>query len=59
LTLINGIGPSFARALNAAGINSFAELAEQDAEELLSRLQVRTGVERVRNWIEQAKQLSS
>jgi large subunit ribosomal protein L21 len=58
LTLINGIGPSYARALNAAGINTFAELAAQDAQELLSRLQLRTGVERVRDWIEQAKQLS-
>jgi len=61
LTQINGIGPAFAKALNALGITSFAQLAEQDAASLAERLEVRgVTAERIQReeWIEQAKQQS-
>jgi large subunit ribosomal protein L21 len=61
LTLINGIGPAFERALNAVGIRSFAQLAQQTAEELASRMATRVTAERIRRdrWIEQARELAS
>jgi hypothetical protein len=61
LTMIEGIGPSYARALNSIGIRSFSELAEQNASELSRRLEGRVSATRIRNqdWIGQARQLSS
>ena len=56
LTLIQGIGPSYARRLNEAGIVMFTQLADADAEELVEI----TGVSRwnPEDWIEQARQLA-
>ncbi len=60
LTLINGIGPTFASALNALGIHTFAQLAEQRPAELASRMTTRITAERIRRdrWIEQARELA-
>ncbi|HLY25581.1 MAG TPA: DUF4332 domain-containing protein [Aggregatilineales bacterium] len=58
-TQIKGIGPAYARALNEAGIHSYSELAMQKPAELLSHLNSRVSIERVREWIKQAKQLSA
>jgi predicted flap endonuclease-1-like 5' DNA nuclease len=60
LTMISGIGPAFERALNAAGIHTFAQLAEQTPESLVSRMATRISAERIRRdrWIEQARELA-
>lgn len=61
LTLIEGIGPAYAKALNAAGITTFAELAKQTPAKLAAKLaNARVNAERIRsqNWIGQAKKLS-
>ena len=60
LTLINGIGPAFEKALNAIGIFTFAQLAEQDARGLADKMKARITVERIRRdrWIEQARELA-
>jgi len=57
LTQIDGIGPSYERALNAIGIYNFAQLAAQNAEVLSQRLTgVRITANRIQRdqWIEQA-----
>ncbi len=61
LTQIEGIGPAFARALNAVGVLTFAQLAQQDADSLAGKLAVRVTSERIRRdrWIEQAQTLST
>ena len=62
LTQINGIGPAFATALNALGITRFAQLADQDADDLAARLAGHVTVTarriRERDWIGQAARLS-
>lgn len=60
LTIIDGIGPTYARALNELGIKSFADLACQDPAELSRRMRGRVSATRIRNqdWIGQAVQLS-
>ncbi len=60
LTLIVGIGESYARALHDLGISSFAELARQDPAELSQRMNSRISAERIRHqdWIGQARQYS-
>jgi hypothetical protein len=60
LTLIDGIGERYARALNELGITSFAQLARQDPAELSQRMNSRVSAERIRNqdWIGQARQYS-
>lgn len=60
LTLINGIGERYARALNDLGITSFAQLARQDPVELSQRMNSSVSAERIRNqnWIGQARQYS-
>ena len=50
---IKGIGPAYADRLAEAGVNSIADLAEADAEELASATGLGTG--RVGNWIERAR----
>ncbi|MGQ9887669.1 MAG: helix-hairpin-helix domain-containing protein [Aggregatilineales bacterium] len=57
LTEINGIGPAFEQALNAIGVFTFAQLAQQDPNDLANRLGVRVTAERIRRegWIEQAR----
>jgi predicted flap endonuclease-1-like 5' DNA nuclease len=60
LTEINGIGPAFEKALNALGIYSYAQLAQQSPEDLAERLDVRVTAERIARdeWIEQAKHMA-
>ncbi len=62
LTRIRDIGPRFAEALHAIGIDRFAQLAEQLPEELAARLapQVRVRPQRIRDndWIGQAARLA-
>lgn len=55
LTEIVGIGPAFEQALNAHGIRTFADLAQQNPDALAAKLGSRTTAERVRQWIEQAQ----
>ncbi len=61
LTMIEGIGQTYARALNSIGIQSFSDLAEMNPTELSERLAGRVSATRIRNqdWIGQARQLSS
>ena len=61
LTMIEGIGPSYARALNSIGIRNFSELAGQSPSNLSKRLDGRVSAARIRNqdWIGQARQLSA
>ena len=60
LTVIDGIGPTYARALNEIGIGSYADLARQNPAELSQRLDGRVSASRIRSqdWIGQARQLS-
>jgi predicted flap endonuclease-1-like 5' DNA nuclease len=61
LTAIVGIGPAYARALNRIGIQSFRQLAAQNADSLAARLtDVRVSAARIRRdrWIEQASERS-
>ncbi len=59
LTRIRGIGPTYARALNALGVTTFAQLAEADPEALAAQID-RLSAERIRqeDWIGQAAALS-
>lgn len=58
LTELHGIGPSLAKELNSIGIHTFAQLAEQDPDELAEKLGgsglVRTRIQRD-EWIQQAQ----
>ena len=57
LTEIDGIGPSYERALNALGVFTFAQLAKQNPDDLAMRLTgVRITAARIKRdrWIEQA-----
>jgi predicted flap endonuclease-1-like 5' DNA nuclease len=60
LTMIEGIGETYARALNSIGIRRFSDLAEQSPARLSERLEGRVSAARIRNqdWIGQARQLS-
>lgn len=58
LTKVEGIGPKMAGVFNAAGINSFAELAEKSAEDLRAILDAAEGnfaAHDPKTWPEQAK----
>src|SRR5258706_11622508 len=61
LTIIEGIGPAYAKALNAIDVRTFADLANADAADLASRMATRVTADRIRqdDWIGQARQLSS
>jgi predicted flap endonuclease-1-like 5' DNA nuclease len=57
LAELDGIGPAYERALNALGIRTFSQLAEQNADELAAKLSsVRITAARIKRdqWIEQA-----
>jgi capsular exopolysaccharide synthesis family protein len=58
LAAINGIGPAYEKALNAIGILTLAQLAEQDPDDLANRIEVRLSAQRIRSerWIEQARE---
>lgn len=60
LTEIDGIGPAYERALNALGIFTFAQLAQQNADALAAGMSARVTVERIQRekWIEQARKRS-
>lgn len=60
LTMITGIGPVFANALQELGIYTFAQLAHEDADSLSRRMSAPVTAERIRRerWIEQAKEQS-
>jgi capsular exopolysaccharide synthesis family protein len=59
LTRIHGIGPEYEKALNAIGIWTYAQLAEQDPERLAEKLNTKLSSYRIRRdrWIEQARNL--
>jgi predicted flap endonuclease-1-like 5' DNA nuclease len=58
LTAIHGIGPSSRKKFDAAGITSFAQLAEIDRDELSAIVgPTVTRLSNLDEWIEQAKQL--
>lgn len=59
LTLINGIGPTFARRLNEAGINTFAKLAATKPEEVkvIAKVADWQAVDPA-HWVAMAKQLA-
>lgn len=50
---IKGVGPAYADRLRGVGIESIADLAESDAEEIAAETDL--SATRVENWIEQAK----
>lgn len=55
LTLINGIGPTFARRLQAAGITSYAQLAEMTPERVKEIAQLSNWQADPAGWIAQAR----
>jgi succinoglycan biosynthesis transport protein ExoP len=59
LAEIYGIGPVYEKALNALGILTFAQLAEQDPEELAGKIRAYVTVKRIYRdrWTEQAQTL--
>ena len=57
LTQINGIGPTFAQRLNAAGIITFADLAEQTPEYIRLVAHVESWQGDPKAWIDEAKKL--
>jgi len=61
LTIIDGIGKSYARLLYEMGVTTFAELAERDPGEIARQSRGRISAQRIRNqdWIGQARQLSA
>ena len=58
-TRIDGIGPAYARTLRELGINTFAELAQADPDDLAARIS-RLSAARIRreDWTGQAAALS-
>lgn len=54
LTTINGIGPTFARRLNEAGVFTFAQLASLTPEEVVTHTHVAEWQGDPVNWINQA-----
>ena len=59
LTRIDGISPVYEKTLNALGIVSFVQLAEQDPETLAKAIGVPITAEQIRQdrWVEQAQAL--
>lgn len=61
LTFIKGLGKVMAEKLNAAGVNTYAQIAawtDADIEELDKELKIKSKVEKD-NWVEAAKELAS
>ena len=52
---INGIGPSYAARLEAAGIATIGDLANASAEDIASKMDVIGGSSAIEDWIAQAK----
>ncbi len=55
LTIINGIGPTFAQRLRDAGLNTFADLAHSTPEHLREVAKVAEWQGDPADWITQAK----
>jgi len=58
LTVINGIGPTFARRLKEAGVDTFAKLAAAQPEEIKAAAKLADWQADPANWITAAKQLT-
>ncbi len=58
LKQINGIGPTYAKRIFAAGINSLQLLASKTPAELMEISKVRSQ-EKAQDWIDQAKNLAA
>ncbi len=58
LTVINGIGPTFARRLNEAGIDTFAKLAAAQPEEVKAIAKLADWQADPANWIAAARQMA-
>lgn len=58
LTLINGVGPTFAQRLNEAGIYSFAALAAADPDYIREVTKVASWQADPVDWIATAKKLA-
>jgi large subunit ribosomal protein L21 len=58
LEVINGIGPVFARRLQAAGVRTFADLAGASPERLLEIVEATPGLADTDSWREQAARLA-
>jgi predicted flap endonuclease-1-like 5' DNA nuclease len=54
---IKGIGPTFVKRLNELGITSFAQLAQENPEDLAEKMGGRVTADRIarEQWLEQAK----
>ncbi len=57
LTLIHGIGPTFARRLHDAGITTYAQVAAMMPHELQTMAKAADWQANPAEWIEQAKEL--
>lgn len=55
LTLINGIGPTFAQRLNEAGVTTFAQLAVLTPEQARAMTHAATWQGNPEAWIEEAR----
>ncbi len=58
LTAIRGIGAATQMRLNAAGIKSYAQLAEADPEDVREALNEQQQNTKVERWISQARELA-
>jgi predicted flap endonuclease-1-like 5' DNA nuclease len=56
---INGIGPSYAARLEAAGITTIEDLANANAEDIASKMDVIGGSSAIEDWITQARDMTS
>ncbi len=56
---ISGIGPTYARRLEQAGIRTFRQLAALSADEIRERIKLQPWQGDVESWIEQARSLGS
>ncbi len=52
---ITGIGPNYAARLEAAGIATLSDLANANAEDIASKMDVIGGASAIEDWIAQAK----
>lgn len=52
---INGIGPAYEARLQAIGINTMADLANADSNQIAEQIDVIGGVNAVEDWIAQAR----
>ena len=58
LTAIRGIGAATQKCLNAAGIRSYAQLAEADPEDVRGALNEQQQNTKVERWISQGRELA-